>query len=63
MGSIIDNENNNKSIKDNKKIKLNSDDLPSGRKFKIHTITIVVKAIVKKDNVYYPQISLNNCRY
>ena len=59
---IINNEDD-KAIKDSKKIKLNSDDLPSGNKFKINTITIVIKAIIKKDGKYYPQISLNNCTY
>ena len=59
---VINNEGN-KIIKNNKKNRLNSDDLPSGNKFKISTITIVIKSIVKKDNKYYPQISLNNCTY
>ena len=59
---VINNEDN-KIIKGNKKIRLNSDDLPSGNKFKISTITIVIKSIVKKDGKYYPQISLNNCTY
>ena len=44
---VIHNEDN-KTIKNNKKIRLNSDDLPSGSKFKISTITIVIKSIVKK---------------
>ena len=39
---VINNEDN-KVIKENKKITLNSDDLPSGNKFKISTITIVIK--------------------
>ena len=52
--------NNNK---DNKKNRLNSDDLPSGNKFKISTITIVIKSMVKKDSKYYLQISLNNCTH
>ena len=59
---IINNEDD-KTIKDSKKIRLNSDDLPSGNKFKINTITIVIRAIIKKDNNYYPQISLNICTY
>ena len=62
LDQVISNEDN-KIIKDNKKIRLNSDDLPSGNKFKISTITIVIKSIVKKDTKYYPQISLNNCTY
>ena len=61
---IIDNTDNNKTIKDIKKIRLNSDYLPLGLKFEIKNTTIVIKAVVKKKNdVYYPQISLNNCTY
>ena len=61
---IIDNvDNNGGIIKDIKKIRLNGDELPLGHKFKINNITIVIKVVAKKDNVYYPQISLNNCTY
>ena len=56
-------DNNSWLIKDSKKIKLNSDDLPLGRKFKINNIVIVIKAVIKKNSVFYPQISLNNCTY
>ena len=42
------NNEDNKVIKDSKKIRLSSDDLPSGNKFKIITITMVIKSIVKK---------------
>ena len=59
---VINNEYN-KIIKDNKEIRLNSDDLPSGNKFKISTIAIVIKSVVKNDSKYYPHISLNNCMY
>ena len=31
--------------------------------YKINTITLVIKVIIKKDDKYYPQISLNNCTY
>ena len=61
---IIDNiDDNGGVLKDSKKIRLNSDDLPSGYKLKINSITIVIKAVVKKNNVFYPQISLHNCVY
>ena len=60
---IIDNIDNNKTIKDTKKVRLNSDDLPLGLKFEIKNITIVINAVVKKNDVYYPQISLNNYTY
>ena len=48
---------------DIKKIRLNGNELLLGHKFKITNITIVIKAVVEKDDVYYPQISLNNCAY
>ena len=61
---IIDNVDNNGGILKNiKKIRLHGDELPLGYKFKINNITIVIKVVVKKDNVYYRQISLNNCTY
>ena len=40
-----------------------SDDLPMGYVFKINTMTIVVRAVVEKDNKFYSQISLNHCSY
>ena len=61
---IIDNaDNNGRIIKDIKKIILNGDELPLGHKFKINNVTIVIEALVKKNYIYYPQISLNNCTY
>ena len=61
---IIDHVDNNGGVlKDIKKIRLNGDELPLGHKFKINNITIVIKAVVKKDYMCYPQISLNNCTY
>ena len=45
---IIDNIDNNKKIKDIKKVRLKSDELLLGLKFEIKNITIVIKAVVKK---------------
>ena len=45
---IINDIDNNKTIKDIKKIRLNSDELPLGLTFEIKNITIVIKAVVKK---------------
>ena len=39
------------------------DDLPIGDVFKIHSITIVIRSLIEKDNKFYPQISLNYCSY
>ena len=30
---------------------------------KINNVTIVIKALVKENDIYYPQIYLNNCTY
>ena len=61
---IIDNVDDSSGVlNDTKKIRLNGDALPLEHKFKINNMTIVIKAVVKKDCVYYPQISLNNCTY
>ena len=38
-------------------------DLPIEHVFKIHSMTIVVRSVVEKDNKFYPQISLNHCSY
>ena len=50
-------------IKGSAKIRLNSDDLPVGREFKINMVTVVVKMVVEINNKFYPQISLNYYSY
>ena len=51
-------------LKSSKEIKLLAIyDLPIGHVFKIHSITIVIKSLIEKDNKFYPQISLNHCSY
>ena len=39
------------------------DDLPTGDVFKIHSMTIVIKSLIEKDNIFYPEIFLNHCSY
>ena len=39
------------------------DDLPIGNVFKIHSITIVIKSLIEKNNKFYLEISLNRCLY
>ena len=47
-----------------KEIRLSAiDDLPIGNVFKIHSITIVIKSLIEKNNKFYPEISLNRCLY
>ena len=38
-------------------------DLPIGYVFKIHSMTIVIRSLIEKDNKFYPEISLNHCSY
>ena len=53
----------NSLIKDGDKIRLNYDDLPVEKEFKINAITIVLKSIVEKNDIFYPQISLSYYSY
>ena len=39
------------------------DDLPIGYVFKIHSMTIVIRSLIEKNNKFYPEISLNHCSY
>ena len=51
-------------LKSSKEIKLSAIyDLAIGHVFKIHSITIVIKSLIEKNNKFYPQISLNHCSY
>ena len=51
------------SVKDNKKVRLHSNDLPINREFLINKLIIVVKSVVEWSGAFYPQISLNYCSY
>ena len=50
-------------VKDNKKFRLHSNDLPVNREFLINKLIIVVKSVVEWNGAFYPQISLNYCSY
>ena len=50
-------------LKPSKEIRLFYDDLLIGHVFKIHSITIVIKSLIEKDNKFYPEIPLNHCSY
>ena len=50
-------------LKSCKKIRLFYDDLPIGHVFKIHSMAIVIKSLIEKDNKFYPEISLNHRSY
>ena len=48
-------------LKSSKEIRLFYNDLPIGYAFKRHSITIVIRSLIEKDNKFYPEISLNHC--
>ena len=50
-------------VKDNKKVRLHSNDLPVNCEFLINKLIIVVKSVVEWSGTFYPQISLNYCSY
>ena len=50
-------------LKSCKEIRLFYNDLPIGYAFKIHSMTIVIRSLIEKDNKFYPEISLNHCSY
>ena len=49
-------------LKLHKKIKLYYNDLPIKQVFKIHSITVVIKALIEK-NKFYLELSINHCLY
>ena len=53
----------NGELKLHEKIRLFDNDLPAKRVFKIPSITIVVKSLIKKNNKFYLELSLNHCLY
>ena len=50
-------------LKLHEKIRLFDNDLPIEHMFKIHSITIVIKSLIEKNNKFYLEISLNHCLY
>ena len=45
------------------KIRLIGSNFPIEKIFKIHSITIVIKSLVKKDNKFYLELALNRCLF
>ena len=50
-------------LKLHEKIRLYDNDLPIKQVFKIHSITVVVKSLIEKNNKFYLELSLNHCLY
>ena len=41
----------------------NSTNLPSEKLIYFSTLTVVIRCVIKKDNIFYPQAYLENCYY
>ena len=50
-------------LKLHEKIRLYSNDLPIKQVFKIHSITVVIKPSIEKNNKFYLELSINHCLY
>ena len=46
-----------------KEIRLFHNELPEGYVFKINSVTIVIKSLIEKNNIFYPEIALNHCSH
>ena len=45
------------------KIRLIDSNFPIEKIFKIHSITIIIKSLIKKDNKFYLELALNRCLF
>ena len=45
------------------KIRLIDSNFPIEKIFKIHSITIVIKSLIKKDNKFYLELALSRCLF
>ena len=45
------------------KIRLTDSNFPIEKIFKIHSITIVIKSLIEKDNKFYLELALNRCLF
>ena len=45
------------------KIRLYHNDLSIKQVFKIHSITVVIKSLIAKNNKFYLELSINHCLY
>ena len=48
-------------LKLHEKFRLYHNDFPIKQVFKIHSITIVIKSLIEKNNKFYLELSLNHC--
>ena len=45
------------------KIRLTDSNFPIEKIFKIHSITIVIKSLIEKNNKFYLELALNRCLF
>ena len=50
-------------LKLHEKIRLYDIDLPIKQVFKIHSITVVIRSLIEKNNKFYLELELNHCLY
>ena len=50
-------------LKLHEKIRLYYNDLPIKQVFQIHSITVVIKSLMEKNNKFYLEFSINHCLY
>ena len=50
-------------LKLHEKVVLHDGDFPINQVFKIHSLTIVIKSLIEKNNKFYLELSLNHCLY
>ena len=50
-------------LKLHEKIRLYDNDLPIKQVFKIHSITVVIRSLIEKNNKFYLELELNHCLY
>ena len=66
VSGILDMKNvngGNGELKLHEKIRLFDSNLPIEKIFKILSITIIIKSLIKKDNKFYLELALNHCLY
>ena len=54
-------DNGNGELKLHEKIVLSDSDIPTDKIIKIHSVTIVIKSLLEKDNKFYLELALNHC--
>ena len=50
-------------LKLHEKIRLYLNDLPMKQVFKVHSIAVVIKSLIEKNNKFYLELSINHCLY